>query len=283
MAGLKKSHKSKSDVVLTYLLNTRIHDELDPSIQELDLGFYAQHREYILRTGHTSKRQGHRTTTTCSLLHSRVQATPRTVKTRITLHLSTKELQRLTRLNSLHTTTTTMPSFLKKLLLGKDLSNPYVNKYHVGHRAIPQPTQHATTYAAQSIDPHPTGLTLSTRIPPRPASPTYLEEARRLAGRDPVTGRALSVEQGARDLQGSEETIQARQAAWGQQQPSTSRMQQDRTVGVDFQQERHDVTVRDERRRRLEEESAAAERLRQREVGGYFAPERSVREYYSGS
>lgn len=59
------------------------------------------------------------------------------------------------------------------------------------------------------------------------------------------------------------------------------RVEQQRTRGVDVQQERHDVTVRDERSR-LEEESAAAERLRQREVGGYFAPERNVREYYGG-
>jgi hypothetical protein len=167
-----------------------------------------------------------------------------------------------------------MPSFLKKLLLGKDLSNPYVNKYHVGHRATPQSTQstqHIPNYAAQAMDPHPTSLTLSTRIPPRPVSPTYLEEARRLAGRDPVTGRALSVEQYAGSVNREEGSMQARQR----------RVEQQRTRGVDVQQERHDVTVRDERSR-LEEESAAAERLRQREVGGYFAPERNVREYYGG-
>lgn len=158
-----------------------------------------------------------------------------------------------------------MPSFLKKLLLGKDLSNPYVNKYHVGHRATQQPAQ----------DPHPTSLTLSTRIPPRPVSPTYLEEARRLAGRDPVTGRALSVEQFAGSVQRDGERIQARQTGWGQRQRST--------VGRDGQSERRDGAVRDERRRGLEEESAAAERLREREVGGYFSPERSVREYYGGA
>ncbi|KAF3039545.1 hypothetical protein E8E12_007105 [Didymella heteroderae] len=199
-----------------------------------------------------------------------------------------------------------MPSFLKKLLLGKELSNPYVNKYHPGHRATPQPAQHVPNYAAEAMDPHPTSLTLSTRIPSRPVSPTYLEEARRLAGRDPVTGRALSTEQ---YLSFGEGSAQARQTGRGQQQSHTNeRMrrdpyvasghaavngdrsrpvqgrveQQTRTVGIDVQQERHDVTVRDERRRRLEEESAAAERLRQQEVGGYFAPERSVREYYGG-
>ncbi|KAF3052554.1 hypothetical protein E8E11_005364 [Didymella keratinophila] len=167
-----------------------------------------------------------------------------------------------------------MPSFLKKLLLGKDLSNPYVNRYHVGHRATPQSTQHVPTYAGQAMDPHPTSLTLSTRVPTRPVSPTYLEEARRLAGRDPVTGRALSVEQVAGGMERSDPSTQVAQTGWGQQQ---------RTRCVDVQQERHDVTVRDERRRRLEEESVAAEWLRQREVGGYFAPKRSVREYYSES
>jgi hypothetical protein len=174
-----------------------------------------------------------------------------------------------------------MPSFLKKLLLGKDLSNPYVNKYHVGHRATPQSTQ---PVPAQAMDPHPTSLTLSTRIPPRPVSPTFLEEARRLAGRDPVTGRALSVEQVAGDLEPSGERMQPRQTGWGQQQPYTNARVEQRGEqrGRDMMLERHDVTVRDGRQR-LEAESAAAERLRQREVGGYFAPERSVREYYSGS
>lgn len=175
-----------------------------------------------------------------------------------------------------------MPSFLKKLLLGKDLSNPYVNQYHVGHHVTPESTQNVPANAAQAMDPHPTSLTLSTRIPPRPVSPTYLEEARRLAGRNPVTGRALSVEQVAGQLERNGQVTQGTHSGWGQQQPSTDRVQQQRTVGRDVQQGRHDVMVRDERRRRLEEESAAAERLRQREVGGYFAPERSVREYYSG-
>lgn len=97
-----------------------------------------------------------------------------------------------------------------------------------------------------------------------------------------MTGRALSVEQVAGQLERNGQVTQGTHSGWGQQQPSTDRVQQQRTVGRDVQQGRHDVMVRDERRRRLEEESAAAERLRQREVGGYFAPERSVREYYSG-
>ena len=82
-----------------------------------------------------------------------------------------------------------MPSFLKKLIYGKELSNPYVNPYHPGHistgpphPALPIPNPHAA---------HPTSSTLFTR----PVSPTYLEEARRLAGRDPVTGRRVPAHQ----------------------------------------------------------------------------------------
>lgn len=164
---------------------------------------------------------------------------------------------------------TIMPSFLKKLLLGKDLSNPYVNKYHVGHRATQQSAQ----------DPHPTSLTLSTRIPPRPESPTYLEEARRLAGRDPVTGRALGVQHFAAGAERSGEGLQTRQTGWDQRQSEPQRM----AVGMEGQQERYDATMGDQRRKWSEAERAAAEQLRVREVGGYFTPERSVREYYGGS
>ena len=76
-----------------------------------------------------------------------------------------------------------------------------------------------------------------------------------------------------------------RQMGWGQPPCANGQArvkQQERTRGVDVQQERHDVTVSDERLRRYEEESADAELWIQREVGGYFAPEWSVREYYSG-
>lgn len=68
------------------------------------------------------------------------------------------------------------------------------------------------------------------------------------------------------------------------------RVEQDRqrTLKTNGQSEngagmRSDVVVREERRRILKEERAQAERLRDREVGGYFAPEREVREYYGGT
>ncbi|KAF1927931.1 uncharacterized protein M421DRAFT_92779 [Didymella exigua CBS 183.55] len=204
-----------------------------------------------------------------------------------------------------------MPSFLKKLLLGKDLSNPYINQYHPGHRATPQPIQHVANSAAQAIKSHPTGLNLSTRIPPcpvsRPVSPTYLEEARRIAGRDPITGHALSPEQYPAYDPASAQT--ASQSACGRQQPYTNeqmrynpyvtsghaavggdwssvvqeRAEQDRrTATTDVQRERHDVAVAEERMRRAKEERVQADVWRERDVGGYFAPERSVREYYGG-
>lgn len=119
-----------------------------------------------------------------------------------------------------------------------------------------------------------------------------------------MTGRALSVEQVAGGMERTAQSASGR----GQQQPHTNsqmryaacetsghaavggdpsravqeRVEQQSTGRIDVQHERHDVIVRDERRRRLEEESAAAERLRQREVAGFFAPERSVREFYGG-
>jgi hypothetical protein len=38
-----------------------------------------------------------------------------------------------------------MPSFFKRLLLGKELSNPYVNPYHQGHRAKVSAETHPTS------------------------------------------------------------------------------------------------------------------------------------------
>lgn len=195
-----------------------------------------------------------------------------------------------------------MPSFLKKLLLGKELSNPYVNKYHPGHRATPQPTQQVPNSAAQTMDSHPTSLNVSTTIPPspisRPVSPTFLEEARRLAGRDPITGRELSPEQYPAYNAASSQMIS--QPGWGKPRPYTNEQmrynpyitsgqtavggdgsqavrERDRrtTVRTDVQQERHDVLVREDRRK--------AEMLSGRGAEGYFAPERSMREYYGQS
>ena len=107
-----------------------------------------------------------------------------------------------------------MPSFLKRLIYGKELSNPYVNPYHPSHKSkpsgslpessvtpyptYPQPSEHFPSYPAnQSVDfnIHPTSLTLSTRVHPpsdmRMESEESLAEARRLAGRDPTTGRPV--------------------------------------------------------------------------------------------
>ncbi|KAF2631244.1 hypothetical protein BU25DRAFT_407767 [Macroventuria anomochaeta] len=101
-----------------------------------------------------------------------------------------------------------MPSFFKKLIYGKKLSNPYVNPYHPGHTSIGSPNSSSTspypTYPQPPEDfsdhsMHPTSLTLSTRLQPRSAIPLgsrdYLGEARLLAGRDPVTGRPVPPQQ----------------------------------------------------------------------------------------
>ena len=103
-----------------------------------------------------------------------------------------------------------MPSFFKKLILGKELSNPYVNRYHPGHISTgapnptsttryptyPQPAEHFPSAPAQPSNERPTNLNPSTRLQPRSAIPIgsrdYLGEARMLAGRDPVTGRPLA-------------------------------------------------------------------------------------------
>lgn len=236
---------------------------------------------------------------------SKIQATLCPVKTRVVSLLPATQHPTSFLLVSLCMHTTTMPSFLKKLFLGKELSNPYVNQYHPGHRATPQPTQHVPNYAEQAMNPNP------TRLPPRSDSPTYLEEARRLADRDPITGRALSPQQFDSYAARSGQTIsptghgnpQPRPAAHpirtsGGENPyvtggdaAVGRVEQDRqrTLKTNGQSKngvgmRSDVFVREERRRRmLKEERAQAERLRERGVGGYFAPEREVREYYGGT
>ncbi|KAF9694330.1 hypothetical protein EKO04_007341 [Ascochyta lentis] len=95
-----------------------------------------------------------------------------------------------------------MPSFFKKLLYGKELSNPYLNRYHPGHNTVPtsQQTQHQqqqpqTFYPTypQPAAHFPTPL---TRVEPRSLTPPLyndlLGEARLVAGRHPVTGRVAN-------------------------------------------------------------------------------------------
>lgn len=103
-----------------------------------------------------------------------------------------------------------MPSFFKKLIYGKELSNPYLNRYHPGHTStgapLPstssfptyqQPAEHVQSY---TTSPDATSVTQPTNHTPSPLAIAldprdYLAEARQLAGRDPVTGRPAPVQQ----------------------------------------------------------------------------------------
>ncbi|UPX19018.1 uncharacterized protein EKO05_0009295 [Ascochyta rabiei] len=103
-----------------------------------------------------------------------------------------------------------MPSFFKKILYGKELSNPYVNPYHPGHTTLPN-TSHQPSYPtypqpAAHFPPPPTPPT----PPARAESPMYsdfLGEARLLAGRDPVTGRAMQTSGNATVNENGRESI----------------------------------------------------------------------------
>jgi hypothetical protein len=80
-----------------------------------------------------------------------------------------------------------MPSFFKKIILGKKHSNPYLNQYHPDHKSTCTPGQ------AKNSPTYPQPPKHSPTYPLRPVSPTVssnlLAEARQAAGRDPVTGR----------------------------------------------------------------------------------------------
>lgn len=197
-----------------------------------------------------------------------------------------------------------MPSFFKRLLLGKELSNPYVNPYHQGHRAkvsaetypirpkTPPSAENRTNPYVKHYVSHDSNVTAGTdralgnasrgeaqaRIEQgqagrvyasrpggavqgnvneseeeyedgsRTPSPTLLEQARRVAGRDPITGKVMR-KAGTREQKGKKKKTQAPEqftsyaAISAQSAPGT-------VVGSP------------------------------REAAGYFAPERPVREYY---
>lgn len=198
-----------------------------------------------------------------------------------------------------------MPSFFKKLLLGKELSNPYVNPYHQGHRAKVSAETHpirpktppsaetrtnpyfknyvshdlnaaagtgkalgsASRGAAQaSIERGQAGRVYASRQggtvrgnlseseedgsdnSSRTHSHTLLEEARRAAGRDPITGKVVRKTETKEQKKKTKKTQASEQftsyaARSAQSAPGT-------VVGSP------------------------------REAAGYFAPERPIREYY---
>jgi hypothetical protein len=198
-----------------------------------------------------------------------------------------------------------MPSFFKRLLLGKELSNPYVNPYHQGHRAKVSAETHPTSpqalpsaetrtnpyvkhyvshesnaaagtdkalgsasrgAAQASIEQGQAGRVYSSILRDtvrgnvneseedydddrnQTPSPTLLEEARRAAGRDPITGKALRKTETKKQKMKMKKTQAPEQftsyaARSAQSAPGT-------VVGSP------------------------------REAAGYFAPERPVRDYY---
>ncbi|KAH7068969.1 hypothetical protein BKA63DRAFT_421952 [Paraphoma chrysanthemicola] len=155
-----------------------------------------------------------------------------------------------------------MPSFFSKLgISSKRKNNPYLNPHHPGHRPLPQPIPKSTSRSQPSL-------------PLRPASPReahdLLAEARQVANRDPVTGRPLP-----------QPTVLHQTASeTNRLGPSQERsaylnraMQSTQTMGS-----RYELFAQEERRRRDEE----IRLIRARGGVEYYAPERSVSEFYAG-
>lgn len=204
-----------------------------------------------------------------------------------------------------------MPSFLKKLILGKTPSNPYLNPDHPNHTPQPPqppyPTYPTYPQPAAHFPPYPDARPSSAPLLPQPhASPRgssdFLAEARVIVGRDPVTGqpshsrhagaegnpfvrgrdavRGRSTPRGAGSGQAAGVSARAGEVPV----PGGAREVQveGRVYPVPGPQrgERGDVVAREERRRR--EEAALAAGMGG--VEGYFAPRgQGVREFYGGA
>ncbi|KAJ4985866.1 hypothetical protein SVAN01_08664 [Stagonosporopsis vannaccii] len=161
-----------------------------------------------------------------------------------------------------------MPSFFKKLIYGKELSNPYVNPYHPGHVSTGTPIHNSHVnnrisggqtqiHNEQSRMDSTASGSGSGPLHLRPSSPSHLEEARRMVGRDPVTGRRLPPPSTrTRSSPADAANVHTSTAV------AAPTDQTERTF-------RSDVLLRDQRRRREEEESRAQA---QRELEGYFSP-----------
>ncbi|KAH7088945.1 hypothetical protein FB567DRAFT_522667 [Paraphoma chrysanthemicola] len=170
-----------------------------------------------------------------------------------------------------------MPSFFSKLgISSKRKNNPYLNPHHPGHAPLPQPISKPTSRSQPSL-------------PLRPASPReahdLLAEARQVANRDPVTGRRLP-QPTVLHQTASETNVHANARVNGALNamerlgPSQERsaylnraMQSTQTTGS-----RYELFAQEERRRRDEE----IRLIRARGGLEYYAPERSVSEFYAG-
>lgn len=133
--------------------------------------------------------------------------------------------------------------------------NPYLNPHHPGHNPIPNPTSMTTTSA------------------------DFLAEARKEAGRDPVTGRRRSDNHSRTTSErnsGSERNSLAelRQVEEEERTAYQSRAAQStQTTGT-----KYELFVQESLRKR-----EATERLRIARGGvEYYAPERRVEEFYAG-
>ncbi|KAF2032744.1 hypothetical protein EK21DRAFT_60521 [Setomelanomma holmii] len=175
-----------------------------------------------------------------------------------------------------------MPSFFSQIGISKRKNNPYLNPHHPGRTPIPSKPTTRPTYPT-----HPTHSTSS--LPLRPASPReapdLLAEARQVANRDPITGRIMH-QPGALNQTASETNLQAntrlnralnaveRLGSCQERSAYMNRASQTKqTTGS-----RYELFAQEERHRREGELKLIKAR------GGveYYAPERSVSEFYTG-
>jgi hypothetical protein len=146
----------------------------------------------------------------------------------------------------------TMPSFLSKLTGSKSASkNPYENPHHPSHLPVPQ----------KATSPPP-----PLRSVPPTISANLLAEARQVANRDPITGRALASTPDDTVAAWAQTTIvRAEQSAYMKR---ASQIQQ--TSGS-----RYDILSGREIRAREEAMWVTGK-------GEFYAPERMVGEFYGG-
>lgn len=153
---------------------------------------------------------------------------------------------------------------------------------------MPKALSAKTTTASTTTPPH---AQTQPTLPPRPASPRgssdFLAEARHLAGRDPVTGRARSAATSTERGESSNRPQGQGQAAGQGVSGSTSRPTANDELSAYLNRSsqttqrtgnRYDLISRECQMQRENDERIRAAR------GGveYYAPERQVSEFYSG-
>lgn len=176
-----------------------------------------------------------------------------------------------------------MPSFFKRK------PNPYSNPHHPSHNPIPKNLS-ANTTTASTAAPRAQSQPF---IPPRPASPRgssdFLAEARRLAGRDPVTGRVRPSETAMEPNQSSNSPPnqnQTRGIAGGRSANTTrptANTEMSAFLNRSSQSPQNTGNRYDLFSRECQAQQEYDERVRAARGGvEYYAPERQVSEFYSG-